>query len=428
MRRRSSFAAGLFLVFVPTFVESAVTSSVVDVPTRPGVSERILRFTPEVPAAHVVLLIGDTGFVGIQPDGTLSMPGLNGMSNRFGSLWGSQGIAFAVMDVPSDRAALDLSFRKSPEHVADILAVAQYLRQRAPVPVWLVGLSHGNTSVVQVATSAALNVPLGLVLGNPRTLGISSLYQQDLVSIHQPTLVINAVGDMCATLPELVAGLVPELVNAPAKEHVGIVVGPQTAGDPCDDIGPHGLEGLDTILVGVIGSWVSQYNSLLGGVASPVALAVEFHHANFDHYFISSSLADIVALATGRLTGWTPTLEELPVVSAHKADTYPVCRFYTPPAFGDSHFYSASVAECMDTARKLPQLELESSNVFEIGLPDPQTGACPVGMAPVYRIWNNRADSNHRYTRSPAIRDDMVARGGIVEGYGTPPVAMCSPV
>lgn len=65
MHKPQSFVAGLFLTLAPTFVQGAVTSSVVDVPTRPGVFERILHFTPEAPVAHVVLLIGDTGFVGI---------------------------------------------------------------------------------------------------------------------------------------------------------------------------------------------------------------------------------------------------------------------------------------------------------------------------------------------------------------------------
>ena len=166
----------------------------------------------------------------------------------------------------------------------------------------------------------------------------------------------------------------------------------------------------------------------MGGGPSPTALAVEFYHAKLDHYFISASLPDLIALGTGHFAGWTPTLEELPVAIAHRMDTQPVCRFYIPPAFGDSHFYSASSTECADTAAKFPQLELESSNVFEIGLPEPDTGVCPPGTAVVYRIWNGRADSNHRYTRRSDIRDQMVARGGIVEGYGRPPVAMCSPV
>jgi hypothetical protein len=251
----------------------------------------------------------------------------------------------------------------------------------------------------------------------------------DVASVRQPTLVVNAAEDTCAvSSAQAMPAVLVALVGAPIKEQVAIIGGGTPGNDPCDDVGPHGFEGLDTIIVGVIGGWISKNNAVLGGAASPAALAVEFYHAHLDHYFVSSSLPDIVALATGHFLGWTPTTEDLPVAIAHKTDTQPVCRFYIPPAFGDSHFHSASSTECMETAVKFPQLELESSNVFEIGLPDAATGVCPPGTAAVYRIWNNRADSNHRYTLRTDIRDKMIARGGIVEGYGTPAVAMCSPV
>jgi len=59
-------------------------------------------------------------------------------------------------------------------------------------------------------------------------------------------------------------------------------------------------------------------------------------------------------------------------------------------------------------------------------LPDPATGACPSGDVPVYRVWNQRFDSNHRYTTSTAIRDQMIARGGVAEGYGPNAVALCA--
>ena len=38
---------------------------------------------------------------------------------------------------------------------------------------------------------------------------------------------------------------------------------------------------------------------------------------------------------------------------------------------------------------------------------------------------NQRADANHRYTTSIAIRDQMVARGSVAEGYGPNAVALC---
>jgi hypothetical protein len=68
---------------------------------------------------------------------------------------------------------------------------------------------------------------------------------------------------------------------------------------------------------------------------------------------------------------------------------------------------------------------LEASEVFEMDLPDAISGACPAGGVPIYRVWNNRADSNHRYTTSRAIRDEMVAKGYVAEGYGPDVVTLC---
>jgi hypothetical protein len=73
-----------------------------------------------------------------------------------------------------------------------------------------------------------------------------------------------------------------------------------------------------------------------------------------------------------------------------------------------------------------PDWLVESDNVFQIHLPDKATGACPDGTIPVYRLWNQRADSNHRYTTSTAIKAQMLAAGYVAEGYGPDAVAMCA--
>ncbi len=157
---------------------------------------------------------------------------------------------------------------------------------------------------------------------------------------------------------------------------------------------------------------------------------VEYYHAALDHYFISALAPDIVALDSGQLSGWTRTgksFRAFASVAGGGAGSSPVCRFYIPPPLGDSHFLSASPAECDATRAKFPQLSYESANVFYIGLPDTTSGACPAGTLPVYRVWNNRADSNHRYTTDRALRDQMVALGYIAEGYGPDQVGMCAP-
>src|SRR5437870_4486266 len=87
-------------------------------------------------------------------------------------------------------------------------------------------------------------------------------------------------------------------------------------------------------------------------------------------------------------------------------------RASTAEAGLDSHFYSASYEECRATlARFNDAWGIESSEVFQVNLPDSTTGECPAGNVPVYRTWNGRADSNHRYTTSMATRDQMIAKG-----------------
>jgi hypothetical protein len=50
-------------------------------------------------------------------------------------------------------------------------------------------------------------------------------------------------------------------------------------------------------------------------------------------------------------------------------------------------------------------------NVFQIDLPNKKSETCPVGTIPVYRLGNQRVDSNHRYTTSAAIRTQMLDAG-----------------
>jgi len=155
---------------------------------------------------------------------------------------------------------------------------------------------------------------------------------------------------------------------------------------------------------------------------------IEYYNAALDHYFMTSLPAEINALDSGLLVGWTRTLQSFTAFAHGASGLSPVCRFYLPPAFGDSHFYSASPAECSEVRAKFPDFILESAAVLHIALPDTVTGVCAPGSIPVYRVWNNRAgDSNHRYTTDPSIRNMMVAEGGVAEGYGPDQVIMCAP-
>ena len=171
------------------------------------------------------------------------------------------------------------------------------------------------------------------------------------------------------------------------------------------------------------------------GVSLPVVpvTAVEFHHGGLDHYFISDLAPDIDALDSGRIAGWTRTGGAFKVWPISMGFLNDVCRYYIPPEHGNSHFFSASKAECaavaaqVDTNPNFSGYVLETSDAFAVALPD-ASGTCPNNWVSVFRLWNNRADSNHRYTKSLATKAQMIASGYVPEGYGPDAVSMCSPL
>ena len=154
---------------------------------------------------------------------------------------------------------------------------------------------------------------------------------------------------------------------------------------------------------------------------------VEYYSAAADHYFLTSVASEIAALDAGQIAGWVRTGNNFNAFADAVAGASPVCRFYLPPVYGNSHFFSASPAECAYVQAAMPAAELESANAFYVDTPDATSGACPSGTVAVYRLWNGRADLDHRYTISATIKAAMIAQGYIAEGYGPNQVTMCVP-
>ena len=176
--------------------------------------------------------------------------------------------------------------------------------------------------------------------------------------------------------------------------------------------------------------------------ASPVGI-YEYYNARTDHYFVTGTAAEIALLETLATGDWRRDSDEPAFMAFESAVTVlhvdsgnpqaqPVCRFFIPPA---SHFLSVSKAECELVAASYPAFVFESASAFYAWLPDPATGTCPemrlesggFDFAPVYRLWNARADTNHRLTASRSERAAMIEQGWVSEGYGPDGVAMCVP-
>ena len=180
----------------------------------------------------------------------------------------------------------------------------------------------------------------------------------------------------------------------------------------------------DTYIADYGGGRVLRIGTAVTAGTVPV---VEFYHAGFDHYFISDDPLEIAGLDQRRFHGMGAHRPRVSHLHGRGGGALPICRFYlTPPR--DSHFFSADAAECARVQAGDPTAQLESTAALFLATPDPVTGACADPQTqPVYRVWNRRPDTNHRYTTSAAVRDQMVAAGGIAEGYGPDAVAMCAP-
>jgi photosystem II stability/assembly factor-like uncharacterized protein len=155
---------------------------------------------------------------------------------------------------------------------------------------------------------------------------------------------------------------------------------------------------------------------------------IEYFHAGFDHYFITSIPDEISKLDHGAFAGWVRTGFQFNAYAAPKANSAPVCRFFSA-AFApkSSHFYTPSATEC--AARRADSAwTLESTDAFDIGVPAAD-GSCAAGLAPIYRLYNNGQGGapNHRYTIDLTVRAQMIAQGWVPEGLGPNAVEMCSP-
>jgi dienelactone hydrolase len=239
-----------------------VTTKAVDIPTRSGVTERVLVLTPPNPKAAVILFAGGNGGLMITPAGAITSLAGNFLV-RSRQMFADQGLMTVVIAAPSDHQSppfLAGGFRTSSQHVADIKAVIAWIRSQAKVPVWLVGTSHGTQSAANAA--AQLTGPEGpdglvltsTVLNDNKETPVPAL---PLNRIRVPVLVVHHVQDGCSKCPYSdIPALMAKFTGA-AKKQVIPIQGGQTKGDPCEAWSHHGFNGNEQEVVNQIANWIS---------------------------------------------------------------------------------------------------------------------------------------------------------------------------
>ena len=251
---------GAALLALLAHAQAQVVQKVVDIPTRPGVTQRMLVLAPPEPKAAVVLIPGGHGGLQMFPNGSMKW-GEGNFLVRTRQLFAEQALLVAVIDAPSDRQAAPFlqGFRQKPEHAADLKAVITWLRESAKVPVWLVGTSRGTQSAGYVATElSGPEGPDGVVLS-------STILTDDkgrpvpampLGRIRVPVLVVHHEQDGCThcAFSEIPA-LMGKLTSATRSQLLPFKGG-NNQGDACEAMAYHGFNGLEKDVVQQTAAWI----------------------------------------------------------------------------------------------------------------------------------------------------------------------------
>jgi hypothetical protein len=235
---------------------------VIDVPTRPGVSERLLFIATPNAKATVILFAGGHGGLRLAPDGKIGW-GAGNFLVRTRQMLATQGVNVATLDAPSDRQAEPFlnGFRQTREHAADVKAVIAVLRQQAAVPVWLMGTSRGTQSAAFLATELPRDAggPDGVVLTSSiltERRGSRAVPGMPLQFIKVPVLVVHHKDDGCEHCRYTDLPLLMEKLSGAPRKEVMVFEGGATRGDPCEAFAHHGYNGIEGDVITKIAAWI----------------------------------------------------------------------------------------------------------------------------------------------------------------------------
>jgi hypothetical protein len=244
---------------------NAAQPTLVSIPTPRGATQAFILIKPDKPVASVILFAGGHGALGLKSASSMKW-GAENFLVRTRDDFAAHNFMVAVVHAPSDqKQGMGAIFRMSRPHADDIGAVAAYLKQQAPAPIWLVGTSMGTFSAAGGAI-AAQGID-GLVLTSTITRaapewaiakthpdGVASMA---LPQISVPTLIVSHRNDTCELTPAADAPKLGQRLTHASKVETALLDGgkpPQS--DPCQAKARHGYFGIEAQAVNTMAKFI----------------------------------------------------------------------------------------------------------------------------------------------------------------------------
>jgi hypothetical protein len=250
------------LVFCLSF-DGEAAQEVFTLGTRPSAPLKVLVVKGDTPPAAILILFpgGDGKGHFKESDGKIQVS--HNFLVRSSQLFVDQGFLVAIADVPSDRRmGMSDHFRMGDEHALDIKKVIDFLTQKWPGPVYLVGTSRGTLSVAYLGAALKDDRISGLVLtssigasqGRQMPLNIS---HADLDKITLPVLFVHHREDGCwaSTMADALKNQ-RHLFKAAKTDFIEVLGGDPPRSNPCEPLSPHGFLGKEREVVAAIADWI----------------------------------------------------------------------------------------------------------------------------------------------------------------------------
>ncbi|HEX2337375.1 MAG TPA: hypothetical protein VHI72_12945 [Hyphomicrobiaceae bacterium] len=244
----------------------AQTPEVIDLPTRPGQSMRLLLLKPAgQAAASVILLAGGHGNLQLGKNGSIGW-GKGNQLVRTRADYAKAGFVTAVPDIAPDlkRGQGGVPrYRWSDAYARDIGALVKHLRGQS-ARVYLVGTSRAALSVAKAAVTLtgdekpdAIVITSGMLMHVDGTQPSAQRNVDRLERITQPTLIVFHSKDGCRYSSPASADRFKALLTKAAKVDITILSGgTNTGSDPCQADTHHGFQGQDADVVRIVGDWL----------------------------------------------------------------------------------------------------------------------------------------------------------------------------